>query len=492
MTLLALLIGTFIVAAITQLTIDNRKKNRVLQVLFSGIALSISLLLFMAKSPAAIVIHLASWPAPYGIILVIDQLSKLMMLIFSIIFTCISIYSVSDKTLNKLHHIFYAGSWLLMLGVIGALTTYDIFNLYVWSEVILVSAFIILSISPINNHRNVWHYAVFNIVGTLIMLLAIALLYGITGNLNNAAIAEFLALHHSNLATAAVSLLLLGLIIKGGIFPFYFWLPDNYPATNTSATLLVSCTVTKVIMLVILRLVWLWYPLQHNSALTTTFIILACCTMFFGVMGAANEFRLRHIFSFHIISQLGYIFLALFIPSIQAIVAALYFLIHNMFVKTNLIMTSGIIEQEYKTNDLQKIGHVLKSCPLLAVIFFIAAMSLAGLPPFSGFWGKLLIFKSAIVSHNYIPLTIAIVVALFTLYSMLKVWRFVYCEKSANSSDKLHKVSLSKPQTISLTAMLAIPALFGIIPAILLTYLYPIANQLSHTQTMIQTILGVR
>ena len=488
MTIFALLFSLPVLATATQLALGKQHYIKAMQIIYSILFLLLSIYLFWFDNKLTI-IHLANWPAPYGIVLVIDQLTRLMLMIFAIVFTCINLFSLTDSTLENSQRIYYSGTWLLLLGVIGALTTYDIFNLYVWSEVILVSAFIVLSISQKNNSINIWRYAIFNITGTLLMLLAIALLYGLTGNLNAAAIAQYLTTTSNSLIMPIATLLFLGLAIKGGIFPFYFWLPTNYPNTNASSTLLISSFVTKVIMLVILRLFWLWQPLQ-SSFLSTVFIVLACCTMFFGVMGAANDFRLRHILSFHIISQIGYILLAIFIPTTQAIIAMLYFLIHNIFVKTNLLMTSGIIEERYQTNKLTEMGDILKACPFLAAIFFLSAMSLAGFPPLSGFWGKLLIFQSAFNSYLYIPLIMAILVSLLTLYSMIKVWRYVYCEPSP-VENSIITFKLTKIQLLALLPLLLLPILMGLYPSFLFSSLQHIADQLSHPQTISNTILGI-
>lgn len=487
MTIFALLFSLPVIATATQLTLGKQHYIKAMQIIYSILFLLLSIYLFFFGDKLTI-IHLANWPAPYGIVLAIDHLARLMLLVFSVVFTCINIFSLTDSTLKNSERTYYSGAWLLVLGVIGALTTYDIFNLYVWSEVILVSAFIILSISQKNNSINIWHYAIFNITGTLLMLLAIGLLYGLTGNLNAAAIAQYLTTTSNSLIMPIVTLLFLGLAIKGGIFPFYFWLPTNYPNTSASSTLLISSLVTKVIMLVILRLFWLWQPLQ-SSSLSIVFIVLACCTMFFGVMGAANEFRLRHILSFHIVSQIGYILLAIFIPTSQAIMATLYFLIHNIFVKTNLLMTSGIIEERYQTNKLTEMGGNLKACPLLAAIFFLSAMSLAGFPPLSGFWGKLLIFKSAFNNHLYIPLIIAILVSLLTLYSMTKIWRCVYCEASSIKSHS-STFKLTKIQLLALLPLLLIPIIMGLYPSFLIPPLQHITDQLSHPHAISNAILG--
>ncbi|MBB72183.1 MAG: hypothetical protein CMF50_07275 [Legionellales bacterium] len=458
------------------------------QLLLCTLSLVITGLLFLGFDRTK-VITMASWPAPFGITLLFDTLTKFMLLVFSFIGLVINYFSLGDHRVGRSQCYLYCGYWLLMLGITGALATVDIFNLYVWCEVILVSAFIILRSDIKDNTKPILHYATINITGTLLLLIAIGLLYASTGQLNMAAIAESIHQDNSALCISAMALLLLGLGIKGAIFPLYFWLPEAYPNTSSSATLLLSSFVTKVIMLVILRLVWLWPPLQAQP-LQSLFIALACCTMVFGVFGAANEHRMRSILSFHIISQLGYILLAIFIPSQLAIVAALYFLIHNVFVKSTLIMVAGIIEQHCGTDDLGRVAELLKACPLLGLICFIAAMSLAGIPPLSGFWAKLLVLIVSFTTQHYAAVIFAIIVSLLTLYSMIKIWRYGFCQANETANIASKPFQLTTRQTISLIG-LSIPAVvIGLLPIVIFPVLERIAAQLTDTTHVINLILG--
>lgn len=487
----ALLFSLPVIGASLHLYLSHQKNEtatNVCQIILSGLFFLLGVFLFV-KGGNLSVIHVANWLAPYGISIVFDGLSKLMILTFSIVMLCINIYSLQDTTLGCNHGQFYAGSWLLCLGIMGSVSTYDIFNLYVWSEVMLVSAFIILASTQKNNIDRIWQYALFNIMGTLVMLLAIALIYGATGSLHMAEIAKQFQSGFTPQMQISVMLLMLGLAVKGGIFPFYFWLPDSYPSTSASSTMMLSSLNTKAVMIVMLRLVWLW-QLTQFAWMQNAFIFLACCTMFFGVMGAANNFRIRDILSFHIVSQLGYIFLAIIIPSSTAIVAVLFFLIHNLFVKTSLLLCSGIIEQRYGTCDLSELGQIIKACPLLAGLFFISAMSLAGFPPLSGFWGKLLILKVAYHDELYVALLVALVVSLFTMYSMIKIWRYAYCELADTVFKDYETFKLSKIQLLSLVLLCAVPLIIGIFPNSLLEVLSAIAAQVSQPRLMLDAVLG--
>lgn len=450
--------------------------------------LNLTLLLFLNEP---IALFQGNWPAPFAITLVFDSLSCLMLVIFSIVATCVSFYSYQDQNLNEKRQVFYAGFWLLLLGISGALLTADLFNLYVWFEVMLTSAFIILVCEQKPKTKAIFQYALMNILGTLLMLLGVALLYGALGTLNYASIATLLASKQYFFVLPLLSLIIFAMGLKGAVFPLYFWLPKAYPKTSVSSTLLLSSLITKVVMVVLLRFVWLW-PLLQENFFSNLLLVLSLATMFFGVTGAASLFYFKDILAFHIISQLGYVLLAIVLPVKSAIVAALYFLIHNIFVKTNLFMVAGIIEQDKGTGDLKKLGQLLKNHKVLATLFFLAAFSLAGFPPLSGFWGKLFVIQSALISGYYVSAAIAIIVSLLTLYSMIKIWHYVFCEPSQEefnqkSSNKAHfKWSLC----LAVFPLALLPLIMGLYPDSLLSLLNPIATQLVRPEEYIQLILG--
>ena len=166
----------------------------------------------------------------------------------------------------------------------------------------------------------------------------------------------------------------------------------------------------------------------------------------------------------------------------------MFFLIHNIFVKTSLIMSSGIIEKEYKTNVITNMGGIIKACPVLSTMFFISAMSLAGIPPLSGFWSKLFIFQSTFKNENYISLLIAICVSLFTLFSMLKIWRYAFCEES--SKKEVINFRLSNNQLIAITPLILIPIIMGLFPDYFINTITVIADQMSNPDFIKNKILG--
>lgn len=489
--LVSFLFSLPIVMLFLHLLFFKQHNNKWIDVFQSGASVGLFILsgLIFLNVDEPVVLYVSNWQAPFGVSLMFDQLTTLMLLVFSTVIVCVNVFSVQDDEVKAYPRIFYIGFWMLILGLLGALSTYDLFNLYVWLELMLMGAFVLIQSNTRANSFIVYQYAIFNILAAMGMLLALALLYRITGSLNYASIAEFFQTHPTGLALSSLTLLLLSLSIKGALFPFYFWLPNAYPNTSASASMLLASLSTKVIMVVLLRLAWLWSPLQ-SSFITVLFVSVASFTMLLGVLGAANCFRMRDILSFHIVSQLGYVVLVIFISNTLAIVAALYFLIHNIFVKTNLLMVSGILEKQYGDKLLTHLGQVLKENRILASIFFISAMSLAGFPPFSGFWGKLLVFKSALDQQVYVGLTVAVIVSLLTLYSMLKIWRLGFCQSEALPSLTPSSFKLSVTQYIAILPLFLIPLWMGFYPEAILSNLKSIALTISEPQPIIHTVLN--
>ncbi len=420
-----------LVACITQ-SLPWGKHQRILQLIFAWLWLIILSSLHFVDDKTQ-VIHLGNWQSPFGIALMITPFVLNMLNVFA--FACVAInhYALSDQDLFGKHHNSYRwfclGHWLLVFAITGALTTTDIFNLYVWSELMLAAAFIVLLAVKRPAIKAVIQYALLNITGTLFFLLAVALIYGISGSLSYAKIAGQLQNQPSTILLAALSLLIVGLAVKAAVFPLYFWLTTVYHRTSYSATMLLSSLSTKTIMLVLLILSRLWLPFFTSPTVHHLLLIGAAATMLFGVLGAASRWQIRPILTFHIVSQIGYILFAIALPGSWAFVAAAFFIVHNVLVKTNLLLISGLIEQRYGLFDLKQLRQVWQQHRLILISFLLSALSLAGLPPLSGFWGKLLVFKSAVDHHSYITLAIGIFVSLLTLYSMIKIWRYAFCQQ---------------------------------------------------------------
>lgn len=421
---------------------------------------------------------IGGWKAGFGITISLDLQVILFLAILYFVNLLVILYSLQDTSIRMCSRKFYMGYWLLILGMTGAVCTRDIFNLYVWSEVMLVSVFILLSCGHQEESSLQINYATFNIIGTLCLLVSIALLYRTTGSLNYYEIGARISSVKESVPLVGFGLMLFGLGIKAALFPLYFWLPAAYPRTSPSSTALLSSIVTKTILLIILRIVWVVLP-DRMPLLATIMLLVAALTMLFGVFGAVIQLRIRDILSFHIVSQIGYIVLGIFIDSKLAIVATVYFIIHNVLAKTNLLLISGIAEKIYGTGNLVEIGgRILRDNRLLAILFLISALSLAGFPPLSGFWGKFYILYAAIKNHHMLLALVAIAVSILTLLSMLKIWRKGYCEE-INPDRKIIQTVIPRAQLTAIMLLTAVMLGVGLFPDTIINVLNTSADELS-------------
>lgn len=396
------------------------------------------------------VISIGNWPSFVAINLAVSPIYLLSGMVFSIAFIVITLFCHHDLNHHQVKKESLIVSWLLVFSALASIATNDLFNLYVWTELALASAFALVILQQQLKLENIFAYAVLNILGTLCILLSIIFVYGHFGSLNYVTInKEWLS--SDKLAPILLLFLVASFAVKAAAFPVYFWIGRAYTNAENFTLLNLAAFSSKATLIVMLRWTLAW-PLLLHSITSTLFIIIACLTMLFGVFAATARYNIREILSFHIISQIGYILLAIFAGGSLAITATLYFIIHNIVVKNNLIMVSSSIKYLYNDEKLENLGLIAKHHRFLMVIFLFSALSLAGFPPLSGFWGKFYVLYSAISQHSYTAAFFALLVSLMTLFSMLKIWRYAFCEKAKN---KTHSAKGKKdiPLT-SKTAML--------------------------------------
>ncbi|KTD71205.1 proton-conducting transporter membrane subunit [Legionella tucsonensis] len=449
------------------------------------------LLFYVVSFQEILVVQLGGYKAPFGITFVIDRLSAIMLLITGIIGFCVSIYATYDIKTGHQKSGFYLAYWILLMGICGAFSTGDLFNLYVWFEVMLIASFVLL---VLGNHRmqldGGMKYVSLNLVATILMLLAIAMLYAMVGTLNMADLGlKLKAYPLTGTVTTVVLLLAIAFAIKSALFPLFFWLPASYHTTNVTTAAIFAGMLTKVGVYALIRLTTLILPDSHY--ILSLLLFIAGLTMLTGVLGAASEFHFRRLLSFHIISQIGYMVMGLAIYTPFALAGAIFYIIHNIIAKTNLFLISGICLKIEKTSDIRKLGGFYKQYPYLAILFFISAFSLAGVPPLSGFWAKLILLKAALNSSHYIITAIALLVSLLTLYSMTKIWTQVFWkEQSSPSQESFGNIKLFVMLfPVIILAMMTLT--IGLFPQPVFKVMLQAAEQISHPEWYIHAVLGV-
>ncbi|MBC2775188.1 Na+/H+ antiporter subunit D [Rhizobium sp. AQ_MP] len=364
-----------------------------------------------------------SWMPPFGVVFVADRFSVAMVVISSLLALCALIFSVADLRQRQVRSGFYPLFLGLMIGVNGAFLTGDIFNLYVWFEVMLIATLGLITLDRTRAQIDgAIKYAVLNLLSTILFLMAIGLLYGATGTLNMADLAMVLPQTESSAAlTLSAMMFLLAFGIKAGFFPMFFWLPASYHTASIIVSAVFAGLLTKVGVYALFRVFTLLFEID-NGTLKPLIGVFAAGTMLFGVFGAAVQWDVRRILSFHIISQIGYIMLGLAIATPLAMAGAVFYIIHHIVVKANLFFIAGAIHRATGSFDLRKSGGLMKSSPWLAVLFAIPALSLAGIPPLSGFWAKLMVVDASFQGDEAWLAGIALFVSLLTIFSMSKIW----------------------------------------------------------------------
>jgi multicomponent Na+:H+ antiporter subunit D len=367
---------------------------------------------------------LGGWPAPFGVTLVADALSAGLLLVMMATGLAVTVFGLADVTEAQERRGHGALAMALIGGASGALLTGDLFNLYVWFEVTLISAFGLLVLrGGAARLEAALRYAALNLIATIAMLLGVGLLYGATGALNMAELHLALQGRWDEAAVLApAALLLFAFAAKAGFFPLFFWLPESYHAPSQTATALFAALLTKVAVYALYRVFTLVFDLQATPYLQTLLLWSACLTMVIGVLGAAAQQEVRRILSFHIVSQIGYMALGLAIGSPLAIAAGLFYLIHNIFAKTNLFLTGALAARLCGSEDLRAMGGLWAARPGLGLLFLLSALSMAGIPPLSGFWAKFLIVAESFAQGYYFAGALALAVGLLTLYSMSKIF----------------------------------------------------------------------
>lgn len=457
------------------------------------------ILLYYVNNYGIISLQVGSWQAPFGISLVADLLSSIMVLITAIIGFTVSVYSIGSMDEKRERFLYYPLLQFLLMGINGAFLTGDVFNLYVWFEVMLISSFVLLALGGKREQlEGAIKYVTLNLLSSAIFLAAVGILYGIVGTLNMADLARKIPLiEQKELVTVVSFLFMVAFGIKAAVFPLFFWLPASYHTPPIAVSAIFAGLLTKVGVYALIRVFTLIF-IQDTDFTHTVLLVIAGFTMFIGVMGAASQNDVRKILSFHIISQIGYMIMGLALFSPLAIAGAIFYIIHHIIVKTNLFLVSGVVEKMKGSYDLKKIGGLYKYYPLLGLLFLIPALSLAGIPPLSGFWAKFVVIKAGLEIEQALIVIVALVVGLLTLFSMTKIWNEAFWKDDPKGNENKTNDTFSAitlPKKVLMLSPIIILALITILIGFNAEPFFDIANnaasQLLNPNEYISKVLGL-
>lgn len=373
-------------------------------------------------------VNLAGWPAPFGISLVVDRFAALMLVVSSIITLAVLLYAVGQGAAEEREDtgpvsIFYPTYLILVAGISNAFLAGDLFNLYVGFEIFLTASYVLLTLGGGEARiRAGVTYVVVSILSSMLFLITIGLIYAATGTVNLADIALRVADLDPGVQLMLHVLLLVAFGIKAAVFPLAFWLPDSYPTAPAPVTAVFAGLLTKVGIYAIVRTETLLFP---GDQISTALMIVAGLTMIVGILGALVQSDIKRMLSFTLISHIGYLVFGLALGSVIGMAATIYYVAHHITIQTTLFLVTGLIERRAGTANVDRLGGLAKISPLLGLLFFIPAMNLAGIPPFSGFVGKLGMMQAGIAENTWITWTLVIasvVTSLLTLLAVARIW----------------------------------------------------------------------
>lgn len=448
--------------------VNQLKSERVTSMVTMVLLTIVSLIIFRRVWVDGIVVaEMAGWQAPYGIVLVADIFSAVMLVMTAVVSLSVVVYSTVNIDRQRVAIGYYPLVNFLVMGICGAFLTGDLFNLYVWFEVLLIASFVLLGLGGgAAQLSGTVKYVIINLVSSTIFLTALGLTYGLAGTLNMAQVAVRLgevAQTNAGVVTMLGMLYLIAFGIKSALFPLYFWLPASYHTPPISVSAIFAGLLTKVGVYALMRVFTLIFI--HDIGFTTPlFLWIAGLTMVFGVFGAMSQMDFRRILSVHIVSQVGYMMMGLGLASQSSLALAggILAIVHNGVVKSNLFLIAGIADWVRGTFDLKKLGGLLETRPYLAAMFFLAAMSLAGLPPLSGFWPKFMLVRGGLEVGQIGIVLVSLGVSLLTMYSMTKIWIYAFWHEAPESQyrpidySRLELVVHLVPVTFLVVVMLAI------------------------------------
>ncbi|WP_305042867.1 proton-conducting transporter transmembrane domain-containing protein, partial [Geoalkalibacter sp.] len=367
-------------AALTLLCGRHARAQRWVSGLGATALVGAALALFAAvRDQGVIATQLGNWPAPFGITLVADLFSAILVVMAALIGWVATLYSLGSVDPRREAVGYYPFVHFLLMGVCGVFLTGDLFNLYVWFEVMLMASFILMALGGGKPQmEGAFKYVVLNLIASILFLAGIGIVYGLAGTLNLADLAQQLPrLERPGLVTTLAMLFLTAFGIKAGLFPLFFWLPASYHTPPVAVSALFAGLLTKVGVYALIRVFTLLFveDLAYTHGLL---VLLGGLTMITGVLGAVAQEEFRRLLSFHIISQIGYMIMGLGLYSQLALAGAIFFMVHNILVKTSLFFVSGVAQRRGGSFHLDGLGGLYRGAPLLSLLFLLSALSLAG------------------------------------------------------------------------------------------------------------------
>jgi multicomponent Na+:H+ antiporter subunit D len=429
------------------------RAQRTISVAAIAIALAASVVLLVAADDGPVVVDIGDWAVPVGVDLVADRLASLMLVVSGVVMLCVLLYSMaqgvadspgrdddpdadeeaqSDVIPVAIYHPTYL---VLAAGVADAFLAGDLFNLYVGFEILLAASYVLLTVGGTGERIRAGSvYVVVALLSSILFLTAVGFAYAATGTVNLAQLAERLPDVDPAVRLGIQLLLLLAFGIKAAIFPLSAWLPDSYPTAPAPVTAVFAGLLTKVGVYAILRTQTLLFP--GHERVEQVLMVLAVLTMVVGILGAVAQDDVKRLLSFTLVSHIGYMIFGIALASETGTAAAIFYVVHHITVQTTLFLVVGLVERRGGSTSLDRLGGLAKVAPGLAILFFVPAMNLAGIPPLSGFLGKVGLLESGVADGSllaWLAVVGSVVTSLLTLYALVKAWNKAFWQAPAEA-----------------------------------------------------------
>ncbi|OBB09890.1 Na+/H+ antiporter subunit D [Mycolicibacterium setense] len=423
-----------------------RLQRLITQIALVAVVAVCAALVYLADRDGTLVLHVGGWGqsvpgmGPLGITLVVDRLSAMMLLVSSIVLLAVVAYAIGqgirDGDERQPVSIFMPTYLVLSAGVCTAFLAGDLFNLFVGFEVLLSASFVLLTIGASEERvRAGISYVMVSMVSSLIFLIGIALVYAATGTLNLAELAVRLDDVPAGTRNALFSVLLVAFGIKAAVFPLSTWLPDSYPTAPAPVTAVFAGLLTKVGVYAIIRAHALLFP---GGSLDSVLLVAGLLTMVIGILGAIAQSDIKRLLSFTLVSHIGYMVFGVALGNQLGMSGAIYYVAHHIVVQTTLFLVVGLIERQAGASTLNRLGGLAAASPVLAFVFVVPALNLGGIPPFSGFIGKVALMEAGAANGSALAWTLVaggVVTSLLTLYVVARVWTKAFWRARADAPE---------------------------------------------------------
>ncbi len=477
--------------AILLLLLKPYKMARLITIGISGLSIlwvNISLL-FSIQDHGIQMYRLGGWSPPFGIVVVGDLLSGLMLVLGAIISICALFYSFDYLEQDEQRQIFHPLFFFLWAGTNGAFLTGDLFNLFVMFEIMLMSVYALLTM--LGDKKQIEggiKLVSMGLLSSTMFLAAVGGIYALTGTLNMADLALKIKPHIDHPLVSAVAMLLIAVFgLKAAMMPMHFWLPDVHSSAPTPISAMLSGILIKVGVYAIIRVFCLIF-VDLQDYFQVFIITLACITMFVGGMGAVAQGDFKRQLAYSSVSQVGYILLGVGFFTVAGMGAALFYTISHGIIKSGLFLAAGFLKKMRGTTDMARHGGMIKISPIFSLFLLIGVAALGGIPPASGFFMKFQLVKAGFDGGFYLPIAIALVVSLFTLFYLFKSWQQICCMEQEEAPTKRPSINLLIP--VGILALLSLALGFGASPVIDLTQ--AAAEQLFAPEQYIAAVLGAK